>query len=388
MAKRDPYADQSRDYWAEYSNLQRVKHSLIRTYLGGWYPKLGTWAGRVLYIDTHAGRGAHLAGNLGSPLVALTTFLGHQFRDRLLAKSEFRFVFIERDRDNHAALREELRTITLPNRVHVTPLQGECFAVLDQLASDLAQRGQRMAPAFIFVDPYGFKMPGAVLRKLFEAGRSELFINVIWRELDMAIAQARAGHAGLARTLDVLFDGDRWRGIAAAAFDARADQAADAFGSMVGARWQTYVRMLGDNGVTRYFLLHLTQHDAGRDLMKDSVWSICRDGQFYVRKNVDQAQQVLIEPEPNFGPLREWVREQLGTGSRRWSELETDIRPEMWRITHLSQVIRELRREGELEATDYEGRFSRAADPLLRWRRRRKWRSGRRNGQLDPSPSS
>jgi hypothetical protein len=181
----------------------------------------------------------------------------------------------------------------------------------------------------------------------------------------MAIAQARAGNAGLANTLDMLFDGDRWRGITADDFDARADQAADAFGAMVGARWQTYVRMLGDNGVTRYFLLHLTQHDAGRDLMKDCIWSICRDGQFYVRKHVDQAQQVLIEPEPDFAPLYDWVKDQLQDGPKRWSELETNVRPEMWRITHLNQVVRKLRRDGEIEATDYEGKFSRAADPLL-----------------------
>ena len=56
------YVDESPEYWAGYSNLQHVKHELIRRYLGGWFPMLGTWAGRVLYLDTHAGRGTYLTG--------------------------------------------------------------------------------------------------------------------------------------------------------------------------------------------------------------------------------------------------------------------------------------------------------------------------------------
>ena len=90
-------------YWKEYSNLQQVKHDLIRTYLEGWFPKLvfgGSSRSHILYIDTHAGRGSHAQGQLGSPLVALHTLLNHSFRDRLLANAEIGFYFIERDTEN------------------------------------------------------------------------------------------------------------------------------------------------------------------------------------------------------------------------------------------------------------------------------------------------
>ncbi len=52
-------ADPKPEYWREYGQFQKVKHDLIKWYLSGWFPKLGTWAGRVLYVDTHAGRGRH-----------------------------------------------------------------------------------------------------------------------------------------------------------------------------------------------------------------------------------------------------------------------------------------------------------------------------------------
>lgn len=35
-------SDTNPKYWREYSNIQQVKHDLIRHYLGGWYAKLGT----------------------------------------------------------------------------------------------------------------------------------------------------------------------------------------------------------------------------------------------------------------------------------------------------------------------------------------------------------
>src|SRR6185503_1803135 len=68
-------SDPNPTYWEQYGPFQHVKHELIRCYLNGWYPKLGTWARRVLYVDTHAGRGRYESGDPGSPVLALQTLL-------------------------------------------------------------------------------------------------------------------------------------------------------------------------------------------------------------------------------------------------------------------------------------------------------------------------
>lgn len=78
-------------YWQNYSNLQRVKHALIREYLGGWLPILGSWHGRILYFDTHAGRGRHVIGELGSPIDALKTLLLHTHRKSHFPDCEINF---------------------------------------------------------------------------------------------------------------------------------------------------------------------------------------------------------------------------------------------------------------------------------------------------------
>jgi three-Cys-motif partner protein len=361
-------ADTNPEYWSEYSNLQHVKHAIIREYLNGWFPKmtLGRWgSSRLLYIDTHAGRGKHLKGQLGSPLVALNTLLKHQSRDRMLRKTEVRFFFIERDEQNVAALKQELKAHAVPRDVFAEAEQGDCFQIIEHVVATFEKEGKQLAPGFFFVDPYGFKLPGHLLRKLLTYPKVELFVNVIWRELDMAIRQAQAGDAsGLTATLNSVFDGDGWKKICADDADARAEQCADLFREISGARWGTHLRML-DNGRVRYFLLHLTNHDAGRDLMKDCIWKACPDGGFYASKSDNPRQRLLIQPEPDLTPLRDWVKERLTGGPKRWQRLIEDLREELWLEKHLNEMIRTMRKSKDIVADGYTGPFAPKNNPLL-----------------------
>jgi three-Cys-motif partner protein len=353
-------------YWADYSNLQHVKHRLIRRYLGGWFPKLGAWSGQVLYVDTHAGRGRHLSGNVGSPLVALHTLIDHHYRNELLKRCEFQFHFVEIDQANYAALQEEIRSLgALPRNIQVVPHCGDAFSRLDGLLAELRAARKKMAPAFIFVDPYGFKIPGRLLRELMLAGRVELFVNVIWRELAMALSQEPIP-PGMAKVLSDIFDGEEWRTeLTEGDFDARADRAVDLLAAKVGAEWATFIRMLGDTDVTRYLLVHFSNHPDGRDLMKEAMWSVSPDGGFYARKSEDPSQQVLISPEPDLRPLRDLIERELRAGSRRWQELHEIARPTVWRDTHVNQVVRDLRKKGVVAGSEYHGKFGPGANPLL-----------------------
>lgn len=361
--------DANPDYWSEYSNLQHVKHAIVRNYLSGWFPKLtlGAFgARRLLYIDTHAGRGKHLAGQLGSPLVALSSLLEHAARDQILGRAEVRYIFIERNQANLEALRQEVSQCAVPSKVFIDTTDGDCFEIITDAINRLEQEGKRLAPGFIFLDPYGFKIPGQLLRRIMEFPKTELFVNVIWRELDMAIAQAKSGSPpGMVSTLDSVFAGDKWRQIDADFSDERAEQCAEMFQAISGADWGTHIRMM-DNNRIRYFLLHLTNHDAGRDLMKECIWKACPDGGFLASKSDNPAQRLLIEPEPDLTPLRRWINTQLASTPRRWGDLTSALRRELWLGKHLNESIREMRREGLLVADSFTGRFSQKSNPLLR----------------------
>jgi three-Cys-motif partner protein len=358
--------DSNPEYWQDYTNLQHVKHALIREYLGGWFPKLGYWSGRILYCDTHAGRGRHDEGQAGSALVALKTLLDHSHRHRILAASEARFILVEMATENAEALRSEVDALQpLPDRVIANVVPGECFAQLDGILAHLRESGDRMAPAFIFVDPYGFKIPGHTLRSLLAAGRVELFINVMWRELDMMIVQARERDSGgMVDTMNIVFGNDQWRTrIVADTADERASQAVELMREAYGAQWATTVRMIGANGHTRYMLVHFTNHEDGRDLMKDAIWKVCPG--YQARRSDNPNQTLLLAVEPDLADLENWTLSALAVEPLRWATLTARIRGELWRHVHLNSVIRSLRNDGRIVASDYGERFSEKRNPLL-----------------------
>jgi three-Cys-motif partner protein len=267
--------DPNKTYWDEYTNLQHTKHRLIHEYLNGWFPKLGSCCGRILYVDTHAGRGKYTQGQEGSPLIAIKTFLEHRWRDKILKNCEVRFLFIEADEENTDNLQKEIAKLgKLPQNMFYDIHNQNAFKLLNDIADDLEKTGSNLAPCFMFIDPYGFKVPCSILKRIKKHSRSELLITLIWRELDMAMQQTSPP----TELLDSVFGGNEWRNISPIDdFDARSEAAIKLLKVKIGAKWKTDIRMLGDNQKTRYLLLHLTDHEAGRDLMKDVAWKCCPD---------------------------------------------------------------------------------------------------------------
>jgi len=356
--------DTNPSYWDEYSNLQHTKHKLIQEYLKGWFPKLGSWSGDILYIDTHAGRGRHKGGQEGSPLIALKTFLNHTWRDRILQECRVHFVFLEADKENATLLSQELDSFGyLPNGIDVHAFNLDAFDYLKKLTELFDSENVKLAPCFIFVDPYGFKIPCDILKRIKSHPNSELLITFIWRELDMAIQQG----GPLIETLNSVFGSQEWSKIKPIAdFDERGEAAVKLLRDNIGAKWATYIRMLGDSRKTRYFLVHLTDHEAGRDLMKEVVWKCCPDGGYYVRKTDDPKQQYLIQPQPDLKPLQKWVIDKLHKRNYNWSELDELLRQEIWLKKHLWQVVRELTKAKRIVPFDYTGRFSQKANPVFK----------------------
>lgn len=356
----------NQQYWDEYSNLQHTKHKIIHEYLNGWFPKLGLWAGKILYLDTHAGRGKHSTGEEGSPLVALRTLLEHRSRDRILQKSEVNFVFIERNKENYKRLERELSIIEYPtSRIKIKIINSDSFKFLDNLYTQLEQLSGQLAPCFMFIDPYGFKMPCELLQQIMQHQRSELLVTIMWRELDMSIMNESRGQ-GLTKILNEVFGCKDWQDVTSIrTSDMRADAAVRLLRKQIGAKWGTYIKMM-DNGRTRYLLLHLTNHDDGRDLIKNVLWNCCPEGGWFARKSDDPKQYRLFNLEPDLCSLHNWVVDKLKSKDYTWNELKEMLRAEMWMSKHLSQMIKELRKDGRIEPLNFEGRFSQKSNPTLR----------------------
>jgi hypothetical protein len=102
-----------------------------------------------------------------------------------------------------------------------------------------------------------------------------------------------------AQTLEEIFGSESWRTeVIGADVDERLGRAIPLIAMGIGARWWTSaVRMVTGGQATRYLLLHLTNSDDGRDLMKECAWSVSPAGEFMVRRSDNPDQQFLIKPE-------------------------------------------------------------------------------------------
>jgi hypothetical protein len=52
------------------------------------------------------------------------------------------------------------------------------------------------------------------------------------------------------------------------------------------------------------------------------------------RGGQDPPQQLLIKPEPDLRPLRDWILNRLSRRPERWQDLHTAVRPEWWLPKH------------------------------------------------------
>lgn len=255
------------EYWKNYTNLQFVKHNILKSYLGGWYPILSRWHGRIAYIDCHAGKGRHESGEEGSPIIALRTLLEHHHRDRIVEGTKVHFLFLEIDEENVEQLEENIEELQdevgeFPNSVKVDIVCADYERVINQILDDLEAEEQQMAPAFVFVDPFSFKLSMELMNRLLSFQRSELFINFMFRYVDMAmhneVQQAN---------MNSLFGCEDWKELSNIEnAEKRAEEVIKLYTERLQAEYTTWIRMIGEHRELKYVLIHAAHAQKAKKL--------------------------------------------------------------------------------------------------------------------------
>ncbi len=122
-----------------------------------------------------------------------------------------------------------------------------------------------MAPAFIFIDPFSFRLPTDKLAELLARSRCEMVINFMWRYVDMALHNpSQAGN------MDALFGDGQWEDLVQIQqVDARCDAAIAKIVGRLQAKHYLSMKMLSDRNVIKYVLLHVANHPKARQVMKE-----------------------------------------------------------------------------------------------------------------------
>jgi len=279
----------------------------------------------------------------------------------ILRTAEVNFLFVERDPGNKTELEAHLKKHPLPSRVSVETVCEDYERVIQGIVDHLKSNNLQMAPAFVFVDPYGFKLSMRLLAQVKAFERCELFVTFMWRYIDMAL-----NNPSQEENMDALFGCSDWRSLRSIEqASERCEAAIQLFQKGLDARFVTSVKLLGENQAIKYVLLHATNHQRGRELMKEAIWSVAPEGGFVVRQSDNPQQEFLIEPTPNLALLFDWLWRKYRGHRVKYNEIENELLETVFLPKHLHQAIRTLRDSAQVECSGFRGRFSFAQNPIV-----------------------
>jgi three-Cys-motif partner protein len=147
----------SQDHFDAFEPHTRMKHAILRAYLGTWAMKLLQWrrgGPTVYFVDAFAGPGKDNEGNPGSPLIAARIAAqtqGH-LRRGAIPDATMRVIAIEKKSTHHRSLSDLVRPFNAGDADAVTVLRGELPEHIDAIGQRTGQ-----SPTLYFLDPFGVK---------------------------------------------------------------------------------------------------------------------------------------------------------------------------------------------------------------------------------------
>lgn len=294
------------------------KHLVLEQYLNAWYPIMGKWNGRILFVDGFAGPGEYAGGEEGSPVVAMRVLEEHPSRSKM--KAHVIFLFIEKDSERFehlAGLVEQWRPTLKP---FATPRakRGSFDSSMKDVLDYLEEHGKLMAPAFVMIDPFGVKgMPMEMIRRIFKNPRCEVYVSFMWEHMNRFVSESE-----FETPLDELFGTEEWRAGMELVGDARKNFLHGLYSKQLkaaGAGQVVHFRLFKGNR-HKYSIFFGTSHSTGSDRMKRAIWKADPSGGYSFRGGI-QDQLVLIDlVQPDFAPLRRALQDRFASAG--WVSIE------------------------------------------------------------------
>lgn len=269
-----------------------AKHRILSNYLGAWFPILSSYHGRIVYLDGFSGPGVYKDGEPGSPIIALNVALNHRRR----IAGEFVFIFVDERADRVANLKAEISALTLPKHFKVYPEQGKFDETVKRILDELDHGGKSLAPAFVFVDPFGFSgVPFSLLKRLLSHDRSEAFITFMVDSMNRFL---EVPNDEIKNHIVDFFGTEEVLGIPSLAGDRKKNLL-----NFYVQRIRSLVNnvrlfeMRNENDRTIYYLIFATKNPLGHLKMKEAMWRVDSEGQFRYSDSTNANQLVLFRAD-------------------------------------------------------------------------------------------
>lgn len=286
-----------------------AKHAILRKYLDAWLPIITRWHGRVLYIDGFAGPGKYKNGEQGSPIIAIKAVSEH----RMNMGAEIKMFFIESRQDRFEHLKKEISELDIPANVKTSCICAEFDEELSEALDYLDEQKKRLAPAFVFIDPFGFTgFPLKTIKRVMENPCCEVLITFMYEEMNRFVGCEKLW-GGLTET----FGTDGWKSVLSMKEPAQRKQFLrglykEQLEREGGAKFVRSFEMRNKANKTDYYLFFGTNKVLGLRKMKEAMWSIDKTGMFQFSDFTHNPNQpMLFELKPNYKLLQSMILQEF-----------------------------------------------------------------------------
>lgn len=310
------------------------KHLILKEYLNGWLPILGSRNPRIVFIDGFAGPGEYQNGQIGSPIVAIDCVEQHK-RSGGVGGTEVVSIFIEERQDRADHLRELLATRPSVAGITTSVLHGKFEDHMAEMLDYIREQNRKMAPAFVMIDPFGVKgNPMSLVERVLSNPKSECFISFMYEPVRRWINSPE-----FEPHLTALFGSDEWK--ECLTIDDAEDKSRflhSLYKSCLkrhGAKFVIHFGLWKGNRHI-YSIFFASGHEKGCNLMKEAIWKIVQNGSFDFRGH-SQSQMVLFKPDVDTSALANQLREKFGNKSTRIEEIDSFVKSDetIFHIGHL-----------------------------------------------------
>lgn len=326
-----------------------AKHAILKKYLDAWLPIMANSGHSINYVDGFAGPGEYTGGEEGSPLIAIRAII-----DRPVAlRSHFSLTFIEAGRDRCEFLSQKIGGLRLPANIRTECCCDKFDSVMTVELDRLERERKVLAPAFVFIDPFGVTgVPLSLISRIMKNPRCEVLITFMYEELNRFIKTESLWTAATG-----LFGNEDWRAVLSVTGARQRESILHGIyqtqlRAAAGIRYVLSFKMKNRSNTTDYFLFFGTNHILGLKKMKEAMWNVDESGSYLFSDNTyNPAQPVLFQREPDFAYLKRLLLERFRRSTITVADLEEFVLTETpFRETHYRRVLVPMEKAGEISA--------------------------------------
>ncbi len=273
--KTEPYEEQT-----------HMKHKVFQEYFDNWVKILGS-ANNLNYIDGFSGAGAYKdtkTGKVffGSPVLAAQTIQANK------KEKTTTLVFIDKKQESLNNVKKILTESGLTDlTIHYI---NDDF---DKTINSLLAESKNLAPTFVFIDPFGYKINYQTLKRIMSINKSEILLNFMFNSVSRFMSDKK-----LDKTITELFGTDEWKEIVKLEGIPREEGIRKLYRQQlkkISKFVMPYRLEFPDKKRTYYYIFHLTNHVKGCSIMKSSFAKYAHGRTEWLGTDADQIKLTEID---------------------------------------------------------------------------------------------